>query len=222
VITRAELAVAFSRWRSLPPGPQPGRGIGRPYYAGVYPAQELLQEVGRVTIAGARLEVQMGALWWQLDKGSVDEITARKNSISRQVANVRRLAGIRLRGDLQARVQEAAAEAESASDLRNNVVHQDWVLRGPAAMRPVAELAGLNSQGDLDVYLEEWEREARTSPDWLRVLARSLALVPGQTLDELKSVERRLAAAADRVAALVFAVASARDTGHPTGWAASA
>jgi hypothetical protein len=97
--------------------------LGGPYYAGVYPAQELLQEVGRVTIAGARLEVQMGALWWQLDKGSVDEITARKNSISRQVANVRRLARIRLRGDLQARVQEAAAEAESASDLRNNVVH---------------------------------------------------------------------------------------------------
>ena len=69
---------------------------GRPYYAGVYPAQELLQEVGRVTIAGARLEVQMGALWWQLDRGSVDEITARKDSISMQVANVRRLAGIRL------------------------------------------------------------------------------------------------------------------------------
>jgi hypothetical protein len=188
----------------------------------VYPAQELLQEVGRVTITGARLEVQMGALWWQLDKGSVDEITARKNSISRQAGNVRRLAGIRLRGDLQARVQEAAAEAVSASDLRNNVVHQDWVLRGPAAMRPVAELAGLDSQDDLDVYLEEWEREARTSPDWLRVPARSLALVPGQTLEGLKSVERRLAAAADRVAALVFAVASARDTGHPTGWVTSA
>jgi hypothetical protein len=187
----------------------------------VYPALELLQEVGRVTIAGARLEVQMGALWWQLDRGSVDEITACKDSISRQVANVRRLAGVRLGGDLQARVQEAAAEAESASDLRNNVVHQDWVLRGPAAMRPVAELAGLNSQDDLDTYLEEWEREARTSPDWLRMPARSLDLVPGQTLDELKSVERRLAAAADRVAALVSAFASARDTGHPTGWVAS-
>jgi hypothetical protein len=188
----------------------------------VYPAQELLQEVGRVTIAGARLEVQMGALWWQLDRGSVDEITARKDSISRQVANVRRLAGVRLDGDLQARVQKAAAEAESASDLRNNVVHQDWVLRGPAAMRPVAELAGLNSQDDLDVYLEEWEREARTSPDWLRMPARSLDLVPGQTLEELKSAERRLAAAADRVAALAFAVASARNTSHPTGWVASA
>jgi hypothetical protein len=53
----------------------------------VYPAQELLQEVGRVTIAGPRLEVQMGALWWQLDKDSVDEITARKDSASRQAAS---------------------------------------------------------------------------------------------------------------------------------------
>lgn len=162
----------------------------------------------------------MGALWWQLDKASVDEITARKTSISSQVGNVRRLAGVRLRGDLQARVQDAAAAAESASDLRNNVVHQDWVLRGPDAMRPVAELAGLNKPDDLDVYLEEWEREARASPDWLRVPARSLDLIPGQTFEELKAVERRLTAAADRVAALVFAVASSRDTGHPTGWVA--
>jgi hypothetical protein len=188
----------------------------------VYPAQELLQEVGRVAIAGARLEVQMGRLWWQLDKGSVDEIAARKSSISRQVDNVRKLAEVQLSGYLQAGVQQAAAEAESASDLRNNVVHQDWVLRGPDAMRPATELASLNSQDDLDVYLGEWDREARTSPDWLRMPARSLDLVPGQTVEQLKSVERRLAAAADRVAALVFAVASARETGHPTGWVASA
>jgi hypothetical protein len=187
----------------------------------VYPALELLQEVGRVTIAGARLEVQMGALWWHLDKGSVNKITARRASISRQIDNVRSLAGVRLRGDLQARVQEATAEAESASDLRNNIVHEDWVLAGPDAMRPVAELAGLNSQDDLDVYLEDWEREARTSHDWMRVPARSLDLIPGQTLEELKSAERRLAAAADRVAALTFAVASARETGHPTGWVPS-
>ena len=96
------------------------------------------------------------------------------------------------------------------------------MLRGPDAMRPVAELVGLNSQDDLNVYLEECEREARTSPDWLRMPARSLDLVPGQTLGELKSVERRLTAAADRVAALTFAVASARETGHPMGWVASA
>ncbi len=196
--------------------------LWRPILPGVYPALELLQEVGRVTIAGSRLEVQMGLLLWHLAKGSVDEITARKSSISKQAGNVRRLAGVRLCGDLQARVQEAGAEAESASDLRNNIVHQDWVLRGPDAMRPVAELAGLNSQDDLDVYLEEWEREAKASPDWLRMPARSLDLVPGQTLEELKSVEWRLTAAADRVTALTFAVTSARETGHPTGWVASA
>ena len=67
----------------------------------------------------------MGALWWHLDKDGVDKITARKSSVSKQVDSVRRLAGVRLCGDLQARVQEATAEAESASDLRNNIVHQD-------------------------------------------------------------------------------------------------
>jgi hypothetical protein len=34
----------------------------------VYPAQDVLQEVGRVTIAGSRLDVQMATLWHHLDR----------------------------------------------------------------------------------------------------------------------------------------------------------
>jgi len=185
----------------------------------VYPAIELLQELGRITIAGSRLEVQMGWLWWHLDKGGVDELTARKSSISKQVASVRGLATVRLCGDLQARVQEAVTEVESAAELRNDVVHQDWILRGRDVMRPVAELADLESQEVLDRYVEEWDREAKISSNWQRLPARSLDLVPSNTLDELRAVERRLAAASDRVNALTFAVASARETGHPAGWA---
>jgi hypothetical protein len=181
----------------------------------VYPASEL---VGRVTIAGARQEVHMGWLWWHLDRAGVKEVAARKAALSRQIANVRRLASVRLRGELQAHVREAANDAKRAGERRNDVVHQDWVLRGPDALRAVAELPDFESLDDLQRYVEEWDREAKNSPGWLRLPGRRLDLVPSNTLDELRAVERQLANAADRVSELTFAVASARETGHPAGW----
>lgn len=184
----------------------------------MYPGAELLQEIGRVTIAGPRLEVLMGRLWWHLDITNVDELQARRSPFGTQVANVRALTAVRLSGELQTLVQEAVNAAERAAKVRNDIVHQDWVLRGRDAMRPVAALADLKSQQDLERYLEEWDREAKESPDWLRLPAHGLELVPGNTLDELTAAERRSAEAADQISALVFAVAGARETGHPAGW----
>jgi hypothetical protein len=184
----------------------------------VYPSEELLQEVGRVAIAGARLEIRLGRLWWHLDKGGTDELKARRAAVSAQIKEVRGLAATRLEGPLREAVESALTEASNAADMRNNAIHQDWVLRGPAATRPVAELPELGDQADLDRYLEQWDREATNSPDWLRQPARGLNLAPAQTIDDLQKIERRLAAAADRIEALTFAVASARETGHPEGW----
>jgi hypothetical protein len=99
---------------------------------------------------------------------------------------------------------------------------EDWVLRGPDAMRPVADLPDFTSDRELSRYVEQWEREAKDSPDWLRQPSRSLDLVRAQTLPDLVKVERALADATDRVTVLVFAVASARDTGRPAGWGAAA
>ena len=64
----------------------------------MYPGADLLQEVGRVTIAGSRLDVQIGLLWHHLDR-SVDLEVSRKAQGAKQCERVRRLADERLTGD---------------------------------------------------------------------------------------------------------------------------
>jgi len=99
----------------------------------------------------------------------------------------------------------------------NEVVHQDWLLRGGNAMRPVAEFAQIAPQ-DQATYLEEWERESKASPDWQRVPPRSVDVLPAQTLDDLRGVERELAAVTGRVTRLTLRVASSRESGRPPGY----
>ncbi len=100
---------------------------------------------------------------------------------------------------------------------RNEIVHQDWLLRDREAMRPVTELVVIDAN-DLPAYLEEWERESKTSQDWQRVPARSMEVVPAQTFEELRRVEREIAAATVLVSELTFRVASSRETGSPPGY----
>jgi hypothetical protein len=182
----------------------------------VYPGPDLLQEVGRVTIAGSRLDVQMGLLWHHLDR-RVDFEVSRKAQGGKQCERVRRLANQRLTGEMRDEVLAAVNAAESARIRRNEIVHQDWVLRGRDAMRPVSELTGIAPE-DLPAYFTEWERESKVSQEWQRVPFRSVDVVPAQTLDDLRQVERDLSAATDLVSALTFKVASSRETGNPPGY----
>jgi hypothetical protein len=185
-------------------------------YLHVYPGLDVLQEVGRVTIAGARLDVQMGFLWHYLDR-SVSIESARSAAGKRQCDKVRGLANERLSGQMRDEVLAAVAAAEAARRQRNEIVHQDWLLRGPDAARPVSEIAKIQP-ADLAAYIEEWDRESKHSQDWRRVPARGTDVVPAQDLEELRQIERALAAATDAISTLVFRVASSRETGSPTGY----
>jgi hypothetical protein len=120
---------------------------------------------------------------------------------------------------LTVRVEVLAAvdAAESARIRRNEIVHQEWVLRGRDAMHPVSDLTGIAPE-DLPGYLTEWERESKVSQKWQRVPSRSVDVVPAQTSDHLRQVERELSAATDLVSALTFKVASSRETGSPPGY----
>jgi len=124
---------------------------------------------------------------------------------------------------LQSAVLEAVETAQNVANRRNDIVYQDWVLRGPDAMRPVADLPEPTSSSERELfkYVDEWRREPKDSRDWLRQPSKSLELVRAQALPELIRIERALAAATDRVMELVLKVASARDTGHPSGWSAA-
>jgi hypothetical protein len=184
--------------------------------AGMYPASQLLEEVGRVAIAGSRLEVRLGRLWAHLAWQEVEEQKARKAPVGKQLKEIRRLANDRLAGKLLSSVLAATESAKNAAERRNEVVHQDWVLRGPHSLRSIADLP--KSHDEIPAYIVEWEREAKPSDDWLSLPARSTELVPAQTWNDLVDVERELAVAGDAVQDLVFPVASARLTGSPAGW----
>lgn len=157
-----------------------------------------------------------GLLWHHLDR-SQPENKARGALGNVQRIAVTRLADERLVGPLQAAVHDAVKAAEQAQRHRNEIVHQDWLLRGTDATRPVAELSTIPAE-DLPAYQEEWERESKDSPDWLRVPRDTTAVIPAQGLDDLIRVERELATAASAVQQLTFRVASARETGQPAGY----
>jgi hypothetical protein len=78
---------------------------------------------------------------------------------------------------MQEQVLAAVDAADAARTKRNEIVHQDWLLRGPDAMRPVSELARVDP-ADMPKYLEEWERESKTSQDWQRVPSKSTDASP--------------------------------------------
>lgn len=182
----------------------------------MYPGEDLLQEVGRVTIAGARLDIQMGFLWHHLDR-TKNEVATRRANGGAQCEAVRGLARERLIGPMQTDVLEAVDKAEQARRRRNEIAHQDWLLRGPDARRPVGEWLDLAPE-DRESYLEDWERESKSSEDWLRVPHDSIDVTPGQALEDLRQVERALAAATNVVEQLTFRVASSRGTGSPRGY----
>ena len=182
----------------------------------MYPGPEVLQEVGRITIAGSRLDLQMALLWHHLDRNVPFEET-RKQGGGDQDRWVRLLAHVRLEDPLRQRVLHALGVAAEARRRRNEIVHQDWVLRGHDAMRPLQELLHLAPEEE-NAYFEAWERESKDSPDWRRIPARGTDVEPAPSLDELIAVERALANAADEVQALTFVVASSRDVGTPPGY----
>ena len=182
----------------------------------MYPGPEVLQEVGRITIAGSRLDIQMGHLWHHLDRTVPFEETRWKAGAV-QSDKVRRLAETRLVGPLQAAVLSAVREVEEARDRRNDVVHQDWLLRSREATRPWSEIGRIDSE-EWPAYLEAWERESKDSKDWQQVPRRGIHVEDAPSLAELVAVERLLSVVTDRVLDLVFTVGSSRETGKPPGY----
>ncbi|MGZ6869833.1 MAG: hypothetical protein ACXVHI_05920, partial [Frankiaceae bacterium] len=80
-----------------------------------------MKEVGRITIAGAHLDVWMGLLWHHLDMSTTeDACRGALGSVQRKA--VRRLARDRLVGPLQQRVLDAVDAAQEAQKRRNEVV----------------------------------------------------------------------------------------------------
>ena len=147
---------------------------------------DVLQELGRINIAGSLLDIRMGYLWHHLDR-TVPEEKARKSLGSVQCEKVKKLAQERLIGPMQAQVLAAVEAAEAARFRRNEIVHQGWLLRGPNATHAWGDIFSVPLEQQA-AYIEDWEREAKPSDDWLQVPRDSVEVVPAQALDELRQV----------------------------------
>jgi hypothetical protein len=157
----------------------------------------------------------MGLLWHHLDP-TVDVIHARTSFGSVQEREVQHLASERLSGEMHDQVIAAVKAARAAREQRNEVVHQDWVLRFP-----LSELVGKSLDDlapDLRPDRDEIGRTFKDSPYWQRLPRNSIDVVSPPSLGELQSIERALAAATDSIEWLTFRVASSRDMGKPEGY----
>jgi hypothetical protein len=177
----------------------------------VYPPTEVLEEVGRVTIAGAILDLEMGLLWLGLDRSNVDEEKARKATSREQVRQVRKLAEDRLDNPLREQVVHTASLVGRVMKERNEVVHRSWLLRGRDANRPVGEIP-TSSLRELRQYLDAWSRTSMPSDQWETVESQTIQVTRVSTdemLRQLIRVERRLDRATLRVISMQFRVGSA-------------
>lgn len=199
----------------------PRKHPGRNRVAGQYPTGEVLEELDPVTIAGVRLDLQLAFLLHSIDPAVELLGRVRPLSGSELTRRVRMRAELHLDEPLHGIVLTLADDVDAVRRERNELVHGEWLLRGSDATRPAAEVIAAvdgTDPADAEAYVRAWEREAKASPEWQRLLARSLELEPPPTLDELVAVEHRLGAVAVRVVEVTYAVASSRDTGTPPGY----
>lgn len=182
----------------------------------MHPGAAVLAEVGHVTIAGARLDLQVSSLWHHLDR-SVDADTARSRPASEQSEMVLGLAESRLAGGLRKAVLAAIGAAEAANKARNHIVHQDCVLQGHGRFDAVLHAEPESPEHDVD-QLYWTRRSALESAAWYRGFSDSTAVVEAQTVAELKAVERQLVAATELIRWLTGCVASSREVGIPVGY----
>jgi hypothetical protein len=182
----------------------------------MYPDEQILMEVGRISIAAGRLDADLGALWYQLAPDLVDELKARRAQAGKVRDNIRALANQRLDPTHCGPLVAFVDEAEAAQTERNGVMHSRWLLRGQDATRPVSEFLTLSEEERSD-YMERWEREAVASEGWRRQANDSMDLGEPQHLDELIAIERRLANASHVAQRWSFQIASMRELKSP-GW----
>lgn len=106
----------------------------------VYPTGEVLEELGRVTIAGARLDLQLAFLLHHIDPAVELLGKVRPLSGSELTRRVRMRAELHLDEPLHGIVLTLADDADAVRRERNELVHGEWLLCGSDATRPAAEV----------------------------------------------------------------------------------
>jgi len=191
-----------------------------------YPPKGILAEVGRVAIAGARLDYQLFQIWRHLDPDLHD--AGKKTAAHRERVVAARSRPNQYQEVIKRRAREhlvehwaayVIGEVEAQDKLRvqrDSLIHQDWVFRGVYAPY-TADFLGLDEE-EQAALVEEHERATISAAGWL-TLGKDEPdfLSEAQEIEQLIDTERSLRAMTDRLNACVHRVANLREQVWP-GW----
>lgn len=177
----------------------------------LYPSPETLAEIGRVTIAAARLDRQVAMVLLALKYRSSFADLLKQNSMELRKA-LKSEVERRFEGDLLQSVGKGLEEVRRRIELRHTVVHSIWTPGDSSDRISVELLRKLRNQEEVDKLL----LERGASADWTAIHPKTGSPSP-QTLEQLEQVRSDLEDAANWLDRLRFTLASALFAGTPSG-----
>ncbi|WP_432519224.1 hypothetical protein [Kineococcus sp. SYSU DK006] len=171
------------------------------------PSDDVLLEVGRLTLATSRVDQGLSQLWSTLDRTAAGR---RIRGGKGMRARIRRLAAERLTGYLLDELLQAVDTAEDLARSQHALLHQPWALTGTTGDGEDGEPDG-ESRGE-----HRWRRAPDDLSRW-----RPATSPPGAAGDVLPALQRlhaQTAELAEHLSDLACGVARARDLGDPPDW----
>ncbi|WP_433128586.1 hypothetical protein ACQPWW_02180 [Micromonospora sp. CA-240977] len=180
-------------------------------WGALYPPSEIVAEMGRVTIAAARVDRQLALALLALKHPEGFETLLRKESSKLYKGLERRVTEL-FGGPLLEWTLANLEEVKARIEARHAVAHSIWSVADRSESISVQLLANLRSQEELDQLLAERGELA----EWKTLHPRKNAPGP-QTLEELQKIRIGLEDVADWLEQLRFTLASALFAGKPEG-----
>jgi hypothetical protein len=177
----------------------------------LYPAPEILAEMGCVTIAAARVDRQLALVLLAIKHSNDFENLLKQNSSELYKILKRRLVEL-FEGELLERATMILEEVHKRIEVRHQVSHSIWNPDDRSDRFSVELLAGIHSQEEVDRLLSE----RGASAEWETFHPKTGGPGP-QTLNDLKKARADLEDAAQWLEGLRFTLASALFAGKPTG-----
>jgi hypothetical protein len=181
------------------------------HWTNLYPPPEILAEMGRVTIAAARLDFQLALVLLAIKHSKHFETLFKKNSGELYKALKLRLAKL-FESRLLEWSTENLEEVRRRIEIRHVVTHSIWTLDDLRDLIGVERLVGIRSQEELDSLLAE----RGVSANW-KALHPKTGVHGPQTLNDLEKARKDLEEAAEWLKRVRFTLASALFAGKPPG-----
>jgi hypothetical protein len=176
-----------------------------------YPSSDILAEIGRVTIAAARVDRQLALVLLAL-KHEAEWNTLLTWPSSRLRKELDQMLVRHFEGGLLRQSKDGLAHVGQFLEDRHSASHSIWSLKGLAALTSVAHLARATSPEELHQLLE---RDVAASA-WMTLHPKNDAPGP-QSIDDLQQIRRYLEESEDFLEGLRFRLASALFLGKPPG-----